>query len=336
MQDIADALNISRVTVWKVFSRRDGVSKELQHKIISKALEIGYNVPDDLLFEFKSQSAKEQYTISVTVSRPETSVFWMSIIHKIAKEASNYNINLMYIYLPSEAKADYVLPAVLTNGTVQGMIVLNIYNEDLIRKLSKLSMPKIFMDTATQIPFRELNGDLLLIEGKSCIMEIVKKLIQHGKSHIGFIGDINYAQTNYERYLGFLHALEEYNLPLQSQYCLTKSIGIDSYEEMICTFLDRLNKLPEAFICVSDYVASILCIALEERGYRVPEDVAVSGFDGSTEIPAAYSLTTVQVHNTELGNRLIRQLMYRMEHPRACYEICYLCSDVIFRRSTEF
>ena len=56
MQDIADALNISRVTVWKVFSHRDGVSKELQHKIISKALEMDYNVPNDLLIEFRSQS----------------------------------------------------------------------------------------------------------------------------------------------------------------------------------------------------------------------------------------------------------------------------------------
>ena len=237
MQDIADALNISRVTVWKVFSHRDGVSKELQHKIISKALEMNYNVPNDLLTEFSSQSKKEQYTISVTVSRPETSIFWMSIIHKIAKEASNYNINLMYIYLPAEAKEDYMLPAALTNGTVQGMIVLNVYNEILIRKLSKLSMPKIFMDTATQISFRELHGDLLLIEGKSCIMEIVKKLIQHGKSQIGFIGDINYAQTNFERYQGFLYALETHNLPLQSQYCLTTSIGIDAYEESI----DSLN-----------------------------------------------------------------------------------------------
>ena len=336
MQDIADALNISRVTVWKVFSHRDGVSKELQHRIISKALEMDYTIPNDLLIEFKSQSKKEQYTISVTVSRPETSVFWMSIIHKIAKEASNHNINLMYIYLPAEAKEDYTLPVALTNGTVQGMIVLNVYNENLIRKLSKLSMPKIFMDTATQIPFRELHGDLLLIEGKSCIMEIVKKLIQHGKRQIGFIGDINYAQTNYERYQGFLHALETHNLPLQSQYCLTSSIGIDDYEEHICAFLDTLEKLPEAFICVSDYVASILCSALEERGYRIPEDIAVSGFDGSSEIPGASSLTTVQVHNSELGNRLIRQLMYRMEHPRACYEICYLCSDVIFRKSTEY
>lgn len=335
MQDIADALNISRVTVWKVFSRRDGVSEDLQNKIIAKALELGYEVPEDLREQKKAPAQQEQYTISVTVSRPETSVFWTSIIHKIAKEASRHNVNLMYIYLPSNIQPDYELPQALTNGTVQGMIVLNVYNEDLIRKLSALDMPKVFMDTATRIPFRSLNGDLLLIEGKSCIEEITNELIRRGKTRIGFIGDINYAQTNYERYRGFVHAMEEHNLPILPENCMTGSFGMDTYANEIHDFLDGLDVMPEAFICVSDYVASLLGIELDARGYRIPEDIAISGFDGNTEFPGVSELTTVQVHNSELGIRLVRQLIYRMTYPNSCSEICYLCSDVVFKHSTE-
>ncbi|MCR5153539.1 MAG: LacI family DNA-binding transcriptional regulator [Lachnospiraceae bacterium] len=338
MQNVADALDISRVTVWKVLSGREGVSEDLQTKIITKACEMGYNVPDHLRSRVNLPDYKEsarQYTISVTVSRPETSVFWMTIIHEIAKEASKHNINVMYTYLPSEISPSYELPSQLTNGTVQGMIILNVYNETLLRKISTLKIPKVFMDTSTKLPFRQLSGDLVLIEGLSGVAEIVDDLVAKGKKTFGFIGDINYAQTNYERYRGFVHSLEAHNLPIHKELCLTKQIGAEVYTEEIQSFINSLPKLPEAFICVSDFVASIVCRELTQKGLRIPEDICVSGFDGNTEFTGVDALTTVQVHNSEIGVKLVRQIIYRMEHPTSCHEICYLCSDVIFRHSTE-
>lgn len=353
MQDVADAIGVSRVTVWKVFSHHEGVSEDLQNKIITKAIELGYRLPDDLRPNSAAPRTNDaghvqnsvsvstpaaparQYTISVTVSRPETSAFWMNIIHEIAKEASRYNINLMYTYLPYDADENYEIPPVLTNGTVQGMIVMNVYSESLIRKLCALPLPKVFMDTATKLPFRTISGDLVLIEGRSCISEIVDSIVARGKTRFSFIGDINYAQTNYERYHGFVHSLTEHGLPIKEEYLMTGPIGSDTYREEICEFLDGLKKLPEAFICVSDFVASLLRKELNARGMRVPEDVVVSGFDGNTEFAGTDDLTTVQVHTSEIGLRLVHQLIYRIEHPDACHEICYLCSDVIFRHSTD-
>lgn len=336
IQDIADALDISRVTIWKVFSGREGVSEDLKTKIIAKAREMNYSLPKSLYQEEIKPQIKEQYTVSVTVSRPETSSFWITILHEVAKEMARYNINLLYTYLPSEPSPDYELPSVLTNGTVNGIIVLNIYDEALIKMLAKLSTPKVFMDTSTAIPFNELHGDLILIEGKSGISEIVESIIKKGRTEIGFIGDANYAQTNYERYRGFIHAMEENNVPVNPSYCLTGPIGIHTYAEEINEFIDGLPKMPEAFICVSDFVANLLCQSLLDRKYKVPQDVAISGFDGNTDFPHSAELTTVQVHNDCLGLRLAYQIIYRMQHPDACYEYSYLCSDVVYRNSTNF
>lgn len=337
MQEIADALQISRVTVWKVFSNREGVSESLRNKILKKAEEMNYVIPEEIKSTVTEKPAvTEQLTVSVTVSRPETSMFWMKIIHRLAKELDKHNINLMYTYLPTKASSDYVLPAALTNQTVQGMIVLNVYDKKILNMLNELSIPKVFMDMVTLMPFESLQGDLVLLEGKHCVSQIVDTIIKKGRTKIGFIGDINYAQTNYERYEGFLQAMNQNKIPVNFKYCFTKNIGIDTYTEEIETFLDHLDDMPEVFICASDYIGHILLQYCNKHNYRVPQDIAISGYDDNQEYLDTQELTTVQVQNETIGKRLVSQLLYRMENPDASFEIITIHSKVVFRKSTDF
>ena len=258
----------------------------------------------------------------------------MKIIHQVAKELSFLNANLVYTYLPSSVDEDYVLPATLTNGNTQGMIVMNVYNEQLVRLLSSLPVPKVFLDTPTRIPPSQLNGDLLLMENADSVSCITEHLIQQGKKTFGFIGDVNYARSNFERYEGFKNTLVRHHIPRDPSLFLTGSIGMDTHKEEIDSFLDTFSKMPDAFVCVSDYVACILIQLLNKRGYRVPEDVAVAGFDHNLEHPLAEDLTTVQVFNQDLGQRLAHQILFRMKHPQARHEVTYVSSEPIFRAST--
>ena len=94
LQEIAASLGISRTTVWKVFSGHEGVSDSLKSRIIAKAQELGYEFPENFQF---APLADEQppVNIAVAVCRPETSLFWMNIIHQIAKEFTSQTINLV-------------------------------------------------------------------------------------------------------------------------------------------------------------------------------------------------------------------------------------------------
>lgn len=334
IQDIADALGISRVSVWKVFSGREGVSEDLKNKIIAKAIDMNYNMPPQFYNE-KAIASKKQYTISVAISRPETSSFWVNTIHEIAREASMQNANVLYTYLPSEIDSAYELPSVLSDGTVQGIIILNVYNPKMIQMLSKLDTPKVFMDTSTSVPFNNLNGDLILIEGRNGIYAITEHILKLGKKKIGFIGDIGYAQTNFERYYGFKDAMKDYNIPIDDKYCLTSPIGADTYQEEIEDFINGLDTLPDAFICVSDYVANIVCEIMSNKGLNIPEDILISGFDEISDLHSIVPLTTVKVDNQEFGMRLANQIIYRMKHPSASRELTYICPQVIFKKSTS-
>ena len=334
LQEIASSLGISRTTVWKVFSGHEGVSDSLKNRIIAKAQELGYEFPENFQFA-PLPSEQPPVNIAVAVCRPETSLFWMNIIHQIAKEFSSRNINLVYVYLPTSIDESYVLPSVLTDGTVHGTIVLNVYNPRLLHLLADLRVPKVFLDTADSVPPEELNGDLILMENKNSVYKITSHMIAHGRKSFGFIGDISYAKSNHQRYDGFLKALNDHGVSLDPSMVLTTPIGIDTYREEIESFLDNLPQMPDAFVCANDHVGCILLQFLEKRGLRVPSDIAVSGFDKNTENPLSENLTTAEVPTLGLGLRLATQILFRIEHPDEPFEVIYLATKVLFCSSTE-
>ena len=109
MQDIADELGISRVTVWKVFNNHSGVSEAVRESVLQKAKELGYSkfmqepaaIPND---------PQEDKTVSLIVSRPDSSTFWTNIIHRLAQELATHNINLLYTYVPIHLLTPFPLP----------------------------------------------------------------------------------------------------------------------------------------------------------------------------------------------------------------------------------
>ena len=177
MQDIADALGTSRVTVWKTFNHRAGVSDEMKEKILEKAHELGYDKFSSEQYLPEPSKAK---TVSLVVSRPDSSIFWTNIIHRMAQELSLSNVNLMYTYVPTSCTSEYELPELLKDDTVQGIVVLNVYDKHLLTLINKLDKPKVFLDTVPGIELRTLTGDLLLIEGKYTEQQIVDHLFIKG------------------------------------------------------------------------------------------------------------------------------------------------------------
>ena len=146
-----------------------------------------------------------------------------------------------------------------------------------------LNIPKVFLDTVPEVGNRALHGDLLLIEGYNTMYEITQSILERGITNIGFIGDIHYAITNKDRYIGFCHCLKDHNIPLNPAICHTDPIGIFSYHNDLYAFLDSIPELPQAFICASDYIAHFLHLYLTEHPERIPNGIILTGFDGSNE-----------------------------------------------------
>ena len=331
MQDIADRLSVSRITVWKAMNDRPGVSEELQQQILQVAREMGY-YNKNVKYSEPESPAETQRTVSAVVSRPESSLFWMQIIHQLAKELSLHDVNLMYTYLPTFYKSGYHLPSSLTGGEVSGIIVLNVYDESLLKMLTELPIPKVFLDTVPELGPEELDGDLIMIEGRTLVRRITERLFDIGCNRIGFVGDIKYALTNTHRYAGYLDAFMARGIPCDTSLCMTGRLGLKTHYEELSQFLDGLSELPDAFVCASDYIAHFIDRYCTEHDIPAEKRPLLTGFDNNTEYAnVAGQITTVDVDTKAIGARLANQILYNIDHSHTCREVSYLSSEILYR-----
>lgn len=338
LQEIAEQLNISRVTVSKVLNNKPGVSLETKKKVVNQLLENGYKMIDsDLIDLIAPTDEPEKQCVAVVATAPEFSEFWLKIINNITNTLSQLNCDCIYSFLSNKDDVQSSLPKIINAKGISGIIVINVYDESVTRALLSSGIPTVFLDTSPSLFKEGINSDLILLDGSKCIFEITNRIIEQGRKEIGFIGDITYSKTIVDRWEGFKNALAANNIPINEDYCFTHSNGHFYYKEELEHLINNAKELPQAFICANDFIAFMLIDLLKKKGYRIPEDIAVSGFDDNKEkITGDSYLTTVSINTDILGQRLVRQILMRMEMPRLPYEIIYIEPKTIFRQSTDF
>lgn len=327
MQELASQAGVSRITVWKVLNHRDGVSQAVRERVLQKAADVGYALPGA-----PAIAPEKERVFAVVVSRPESSIFWMKIIHHLAKELAGHRSRLLYTYMPTAYQESFTLPTSLSAQSVDAFLVLNVYDRQLLRLLAEQEAPKVFLDTVPGLRPPQLRGDLVLLEGRTQTREITARLLRSGRRRLGFIGDVNYAQTNFDRYEGFLDAHRALGRIPDSRLSRTEHLGLHSHFEEISAFLDGLPALPDAFVCASDFIASFVSRYFAAPGRSMPEGLVLTGFDNNPEYPGvAERITTVNVETSALGKSLARKLMFRADAPQAPYETTYVSTDIVYR-----
>ncbi len=334
ISDIASSLNISRNTVSKVLNNRGHVSDETKEKIIKKAVESNYkNLSNDIINKY-NEFNKKNNCISVIAICPEFSDFWTRIINSITSELNKIDCPVVYNFLMRSEESNFKLPFNVTNGQITGIIVINLYDTSAICKISETNIPVVYLDVPVHTTTEDANGDIILLEGQNSIFKITKNLLNKGFRKLGFIGDITYSQTIYERWLGFIRAHEDFGIKSNIDYCLLKSDMLHLYQgDEIHTFLENLPSLPEAFVCANDFIAYTVIQKLKLKGKNMPEDIMVTGYD-NVNIPLVsdnIALTTVDVNTTLLGKRLVEQILWRINNPSRPFETIRISTRVIMR-----
>ena len=142
----------------------------------------------------------------------------------------------------------------------------------------------------------EYKGQVLVIEqdseyyptvctdGYEGMRQVVEHMITvHGYRDIAYLGGKKKHKHSIERHRAYKDVMEEHGLDVSEENVVYGDFWYTSGELCVNQLLARRGKLPEAIVTANDCMAIGLCNTLINRGYRVPEDVAVAGYDGTEE-----------------------------------------------------
>ncbi len=248
MADIAERLGISVVSVSKALAGKSGVSEEMRAKVVALAQELGYE-------GVRSPAAAGTGNVGVLVAdrffNENVFSFYTSLYRSLVLACGAEGLTCMMEIVSREAERSAVLP-------------------DCLHAVAGSGLPCVLLDF--YIPGGK--ADCVVSDNLDGGCALTEHLLAQGRRDIGFVGSIRATSSIMDRYLGYQRALRLAGLTPRENWLLE-----DRDEEGNFIPLKLPEELPQAFLCSCDEVAYHLVETLRKAGKRVPEDVAVCGYD---------------------------------------------------------
>jgi len=307
MQDIANQLNITKVTVSKALNNKPGVSESLRNRIVETASDMGYVI-------HKSSNTKKTFAFIVPKRFfLETEKFYNVIFYYLNRLCIEKGYQLTPIVLSQkDEEAGITLPA-----SVNGVYLAGELSDPCIQSFCRAEPPIVAIDFYKTYP--DLN--CVLVENFYLGYYATHYLIEKGHRHIGFVGNINQTSSINDRYFGYLKALQNLGIKQKDEWIIANNDPKTGLYEIDIPFP---NPLPTAFVCHCDMAAYFLMNSLKKLGKSVPQDVSLISFD-NTDLSQSISpkLTSMDIDKKEIAETSFRVMekIIRGEQGRHRYYI---------------
>lgn len=274
MADIAEKLSVSTVTVSKALSGQKGVSEEMREKIQKLAEEMGYKAPASL----KEKKPKRGYSIGILISGrylANYDAFYWKMYQEVAGEAIKKECFTLFEILSEEMEESQSMSRLLEEKKVDGLIVIGKPGHHYAEYLRKhTSKPLVFLDFYEP----DASVDCFISDGFYGTYILTNYLIERGHREIAYVGTLFATESITDRYMGYYKSLLEHGIEIKPEYLIKDRDLVHGRQEdyMGSAFPE---KIPTAYVCNCDYIASLVIKVLKARGLRVPEDVSVVGYD---------------------------------------------------------
>ena len=288
LSDIAEKMNVSIVTVSKALADKEGVSDDLKLKIKQLADSMGYKVRKSSLDNTAEKTGNIGVIIPSRFFCKEFSFYWY-FFNFLQKELLSRNYYSIMELLTDENEENLILPRMLGDKKIDGIILLGQTSEEYIKNLNSVYEKFILLDFyLNREVFDSVSNDDFL-----CSYKITNYVIEKGHKKIRFVGNFEATTSIRDRFMGFQAAMYEHKLPVSFDEIIPDRDEKGGKIEIPLPYDD----LPTAFICNCDDTAATVIMQLESKGFKVPDDVSVTGFDNyiAREKPDV-ELTTVYIN----------------------------------------
>lgn len=329
IKEVAKKSGVSVGTVSAVIRGESWVSEGTRRKVLKVIKELNYR-PNPL-----GRSLRTQKTGVIGLAVTDiTNPFFPLIVRAV----ENYLRKFNYGIILCDTNEDYAIGIdvmhVLVDRMVEGIILVgDVLPENELEDII----------TTTNIPVVAVERDYNIYDLSVVLVDSVKggyiatrHLLNLGYREIAIITGPIESERNYSsigRLEGYKKALREEGLEIKPEFIIKSDFTFNGGFTSMKEFLDRGNK-PEAVFASNDLMAIGAMVAIKERGFRIPDDIAIVGYDDTPE--ASFTeppLTTVHLSMEELGTQAAKFIIDSIKNKDFVPQKYVMPVDIVIRES---
>ncbi len=303
LKAIAKRAGVSVATVSRALSGRGRVDEATREQILRIAEELGY-APDMAARSLVLRRTENIGFLIHAVQSTSPHTFYGEILTAVEQESRRHRYHLHFATVE-----DDTLPSLIKENRVDGLILVGCdLSPSLIQSLKERRIPMVLVDN-------HLPGvDSIFTDNIGGGFQATAHLIRLGHRRIAFITETLNNLSFRERFEGYRQALEANGLPIDPELVAEGERGFEGGFVAMSRLLERAR--PTAVVAANDPTAASAMRAIRVRGLRIPEDIAVIGFDDDpiavhTEPP----LTTMRVFRSKMAVLAVARLLDLIKNP---------------------
>lgn len=308
LRDVARRAQVSPATVSRVINDYAHVRPHLRDRVLKAVSLLGYH-PDQVA---RSLAKRETQTIGLIVA-DITNPFYAETARAIVEKVGDRGYHVILCNTDNRPSINKEYIGVLRQRRVDGMILGSVGLRDpLVEALVKTQYPCLMYNRR----LRSGRGNYIVLDNVRGSYELTRHLLQLGHRRIGFISGLPDMSVSAERLLGYRKALRDAGIAVEPRL-IRPGAWRKGVAESAATDLLKGRGHPTGIVAANDLMALGAMQAAEDLGLRVPQDVAVVGFD---DIAVAghrrIQLTTMAQPAGEIGRLVAEGILEIIRDPR--------------------
>jgi DNA-binding LacI/PurR family transcriptional regulator len=330
LDEVARVAGVSRATVSRVVNGSPKVSADVRRSVEKAIDRLGY-VPNRAA---RSLVTRKSDSIAVVITEPASRLFndpfFPRLVRGISAALSVRDLQLVLL-MPNDADDEQRTIRYLTAGHVDGVILVSLHgNDPLPDQLASRRIPSVVLGR----PPRGVDVDYVDADNRDGGRRATAHLVERGRRRIATITGPRDMVAGIDRLAGYRDALADAGIAVDDDLIATGDFTQAGGEAAMERLLRERPDL-DAVFCASDLMAVAALGVLQGAGRRVPEDVAVVGYDDSpiatTTRPA---LTSVRQPIEEMGREMVHLLAGGIEQNGRVPRHIVLATELIARASS--
>jgi len=328
--DIAERLKLAPSTISRGLQNNPAVNPRTRKKIFDMANEMGYR------FNTFARNLRKQKTNMIGVIVPRLNSYFISaILAGIEKEINGAGYSMLISQSLELEENEIKYAKAMLHNRVDGLIVnlaADTRNLDHFDEYVRHHIPLLFVDRVIE------NDDFnkVVINNTKGGYDITKHFIEQGCTRIAYLTGNLMRNVYADRKAGYQKALAEHQIPYEDKLVLETDLTEESSIKAAKQILAMKNR-PDALFVANDLSAVICMKVFKDAGLKIPEDMAIAGFNNDIiSRISAPMLTTVNYPGEEMGKIAARHLINQVngESEPELTNTIILKSQLIIRASS--